>query len=235
MKRFYKLVTIRETNEGYTINLDGKPVKTPYKALLLTKHDRLANALVCEWESQGEKIIPDTMPLTQLLSTQIDRVSEQRPAMTKSLLKYLDTDLICYYADKPSELVEVQRASWQPVQERFKERFGVSLKTTNSLQALSQPVSAHTGVAEYIDVLDSAHFTVVQLIAPLVGSIIIAIAFVEREITVEQTFAAMRIEEAYKAKIYNEAKYGMDPAEQKKDDAVKVDLEASVRFLELVN
>ncbi len=43
---------------------------------------------------------------------------------------------------------------------------------------------------------------------------------------------AARVEEQFKAEIYNEELYGPDPHEEKKDTAKKNDLEASAQFLE---
>ena len=234
MKRFYTVVTTKKTDSGYAVTLDGKPVKTPYKAGLVAQNETLANAIVQEWAQQEEEILPESMPLTQILSSQIDRVSQERPAMTEAILKYLNTDLICYYADHPPELAQQQRAAWQPVQAWFENRFNIKLETTDGLKALAQPEAAHKAVADYVAALDDAHFTALQIITPLSGSLILAIAFLEGEIDPEKTFAAMRVEETFKAEIYDEEKYGPDPAQHKKDEAAKTDLNAAAQFLKLI-
>lgn len=234
MKRFYKIVSTLEMPGGLAIALDGKLVKTPSGAILCTRYEGLADAMMREWAVQGEQIIPDSMKMTQLLSTQIDRVGAQRPSMRAALLKYTDTDLICYYADHPPALAERQRAIWGPVQAWFEERFGVTLKTTDSLQALCQPPELHAAMAAYIDGLDDPRFTVFQLVVPLAGSLVLGAAFLEGEIAVPQVFAAMRIEEDFKAEIYDEEKYGLDSAEAKRNEAARADLDAAAAFLSFV-
>ena len=81
MKRFDKLVSTQSRSGGFLITLDGRPVKTALKNELLAPAEELANAIVLEWSEQEEDIIPDSMPLTQILSTKIDRVSHEREAM----------------------------------------------------------------------------------------------------------------------------------------------------------
>ena len=88
MKRFYTLVSTQKEQGGYLVMLDGRAVNTPAKTKLLCETENLANEVVKEWAAQVETIKPDTMPLTQLVSTKLDQVAQQREAMTKEVLKY---------------------------------------------------------------------------------------------------------------------------------------------------
>ncbi|MCB1721910.1 MAG: hypothetical protein KDI11_09165, partial [Alphaproteobacteria bacterium] len=109
MKKFYKLVSVHQDIGGWAVHLDGRPVKTPLKKTLLAPTEALAASIQEEWAAQDETIDPETMPLTQILSTQIDRVSAQRDAMSAELLKFLDTDLICYRAPKDQPAGQAER------------------------------------------------------------------------------------------------------------------------------
>ena len=75
MKRFYKSAAAVQTESGYMVNLDGRPVRTPARAPLVLPGLALGEAVAAEWNAQGDKIIPDTMPLMSFASTAIDRVS----------------------------------------------------------------------------------------------------------------------------------------------------------------
>lgn len=235
MKRFYKFVSLGEGKKGHTVLLDGKPVKTPARNLLETPHLGLANAILHEWNGQGDKIIPSEMPLTQLLSTRIDRVGSERPAMTEALMKYLDTDLICYRASLPPEMAAAQQAAWDPWLGWFEGEFGAALATTTDLQALKQPAAAHKALLEYVETLDDDLFTVLQVVTPLCGSVVLGAAFAEGALSPEQAFACARVEENYKAGLYDEKTYGKDPAQEKKDKAEMADLEACAKFLDLLS
>ncbi len=236
MKRFYKLVSTHREAEGYAIHLDGRPVKTPMRTVLIAPNEALANEIVKEWAAQEDMIDPETMPLTQILSTQIDRVSGQREEMSVPLLKYLDTDLLCYRApkDEPPGQAEKQAEIWDPSLAWFEKRFGTALQTTSDLIALAQPESAHKAVQETVESYDEARFTALQLVVPLAGSLVLALAFIEGEITPQELYIATRVEEHFKDEIYNAEKYGRDPLIEKKDAAMMRDLEATATFLKLL-
>lgn len=230
MKRFYKLVSVHTEVDGFSVLLDGKPVRTPLRNILRVKTQALAQAIMQEWADQREKIEPETMPLTQIAATKIDRVAAERAAMEKMVLQYLDTDLLCYRTAQPPELAERQGALWDPWLTWFEQEFGVTLLTTNALAALKQPKAAHEGVRKYVQSLDDDHFTILQLVTGLSGSLILALGAVEGT-GAEMLFDSMRVEERYKAELYNEEKYGPDPAQEKKDKAAIRDLQAAEFYL----
>lgn len=235
MKRFYKLVSTLPVPGGFQVCLDGRPVKTPLGRPLLCPAQALAEAVLREWAGQGKSVLPDTMPLTQILSTQIDRVADSRPAMSAAILKYLDTDLLCYRAGaEPEGQAEAQRAAWDPWLDWFAGRFGTRLETTESLAALRQPARAHEELAKAVGALDDARFTALQLAAGLTGSVVLGMALVEGAAAPDEVFAAARVEETFKAAIYNETLYGPDPAQEKKDRAALDDLRAAAEFLNLL-
>ena len=234
MKRFYTLVSSQKTEGGYFVTLDGRPVKTALKAELLAPTEEIANALVLEWTNQEDDIIPDSMPLTQILSTKIDRVANERDAIQSYLFKYLDTDLLCYRTDHPPELKEAQEKAWDGYLAWFKGEYGEELETTYGISALSQPKSAHDAVQTAVLTLDDDHFTVLQLVTSLCGSIVLGLAALKGKATAEEVYAAMRVEESFKAEIYNEEFYGGDPAQEKKDEAIQADLKAALEYLKLL-
>ena len=234
MKRFYTLVSTQKEQGSYAVMLDGKAVKTPSKGMLLCGTEALANEVLKEWAAQEETIKPDTMPLTQLVSTKLDQVAQQRAAMSAEVLKYFDTDLLCYRTDQPPELASRQAEHWDKWLNWFAEKFGVALETTTTLNALQHPPAAHEKVSDCVKSLDGDHFTILQLLTPLSGSLVLALAFTQQLISADELFNAIRVEEQFQAEIYNEEKYGPDPAQEKKDKLVKVDLAAAEQYLKLI-
>lgn len=235
MKKFYKIVSLGEEKGGFSVLLDGKPVKTPSRLNLQTPHKNLANALLQEWSAQGDKIIPATMPLTQILTTRIDRIPRERKAIHVLLMKYLDTDLLCYRSNYPPELVKRQKEIWDPWLDWFAKEFGAPLATTGDLKALKQPEKAHKAVEARVQAVDDELFTILQLVTSISGSLVLGLAFTARAATPEQVFSAAHVEEDYKADLYNEKTHGPDPAQEKKDAAARADLEAAAKYLDLLS
>ena len=241
MKRFYKLVSKSKTDNGWSVDLDGRTVKTPMKAELTIPTEALADAIMAEWSAQEDVIDPETMPLTQLLSTQIDRIQNQREALRGEVLKFLDTDLICYRApdheDEPEtvrEQAKRQAEIWDEWTAWFADKFNAELQTTIHIAALRQHEDAHKATADFVDALDDAHFTVLQMTVPLAGSIVLAMAFVDGALSAEKLLAAARVEENLKDEIYNAEFYGRDPMQKEKDAAILRDLNAAEKYLKLL-
>lgn len=236
MNRFYKLVSKREEGSGFCICLDGKPVKAPSGNVLLAPTSEVADLIVLEWAAQKEKILPETMPVMQLVTTCQDRVSHERKSMEAAILRYLDTDLLCYRAanakdEHQKKQNEIQGQLWDRWLKWFEDKFGVKLESTCDLAAIKHPAQAHAGVKAAVEGLDNERFTALQVIVPLTGSLILGLAFIEGAITSDEAFKATHIEEDYKAAIYNEDVHGRAPLEEKKDAAMIRDLEAAAAFL----
>lgn len=235
MKRFYKLVSVHETQDGHEIHLDGRAVKTPMKAALSCASEKLAGAMMTEWAAQEEEILPDTMPLTQILSTRIDRVAQERGAMEPLILAYLNTDLVCYHADNPEALRAQQISMWGVSLSWFEQKYGGALLVTDGLAALTQPEELHAAVRDNVQNLTADYFTILQLVCAASGSLVLALAFVHGEVDAAHIFDAVRIEESYKDDLYNAEKYGPDPAQDKKDKALLRDLKAAEQYLKLIS
>lgn len=232
MKRFYKLVSTHKSANGWEIHLDGRSVKTPGKAVLLAASENLANEIVKEWAAQDKTIEPESMPITQIISTQIDRVSTMRPDMTAQLLKFLDTDLLCYRAEPDHLDTDKKQAEiWDEWLDWFEKRYGTKLQTTSSLAALTHPQEAHIAVEKDIAGLCNTRFAVLQLAVPASGSLILGLAFTHGDITPEQIMKAIRVEEHIKDEIYNAEFYGRDPMFEKKDAVLLRDLNAAETIL----
>jgi chaperone required for assembly of F1-ATPase len=234
MKRFYTLASHKKTSEGYEIQLDGKVIKTPSGQLMLAPSKALADAVVLEWSAQQEKVKPETMPLTQLLTTAIDKIRD-RTAITDSMMRYLDTDLVCYWTKEPEELAKLQKENWGRWVKWFDEHFEVPLDTTTKIDAIKQDPEAHKRVWNYIEALDDYYFTVLHVMTSLSGSLVLALAFSEGDISPEEIFEASYLEELYRGGIYNEDVHGAAPNEEAEREAFKRDTQAAKDFLELAN
>lgn len=110
INRFYKKADAAadDSGAGWRVLLDGRAVKTPAKADFLLPSEVLAREIAAEWDAQGEKVQPSTMPIMQLAATAIDRVRPNRPGVIAELTGYGRSDLLCYRAPYPEELIERQ-------------------------------------------------------------------------------------------------------------------------------
>ena len=104
-KRFYKDVAVAPHDNGFVVHLDGRPVRTPGKALLLLPTEQAAALVAAEFTAQGETINPTTMPVYRLVNTAIDGVVSDPQAVLEDILRFSASDLLCYRAGHPDALV----------------------------------------------------------------------------------------------------------------------------------
>jgi chaperone required for assembly of F1-ATPase len=232
MKKFYKSVSIQEIDQGYSICLDGKAIKTQNKNLLFTKKKNLADLIVKEWDSQGEDIKASYMYFTQFLGTAIDYICIQRNIISEKLMNFLNTDLLCFRTTYPADLANRQETLWDPWIKWFDKEAGVELKVTRDLIALEQPGKAIAYVGSVLEKLDDNALTICHFITTLSGSIILGLAFIEGKISPEEVLEIINVEDNYKAEVYNEAHHGRAPHVETKLDLLKAELAASEQYLQ---
>lgn len=233
MKRIYKVASHTKTEDGFVIQLDGKSVKTALGQPLAAPNRTIADAIVKEWASQADEIVPDLMPMTQMLTTGIDGIRE-RDAITKKLLKYLDTDLLCYRVKEPAELAKRQKEVWDRWLAWFDEHFESPLEVTFGLKALEQDSDTHKQIWNYLEALDEYYFTILQIVTSLTGSIVLGLAFIEHEAQPEDIFNAAELEEIYHAEIAGEDVHGADPVQDRRQKVMKRELASAKTFLDLL-
>jgi chaperone required for assembly of F1-ATPase len=228
MKRFYTQAAAVEGQDGYTVTLDGKAVRTPAGHLLCVRNRALAEAIAAEWMAQGETVRPDGMPLTQLASTAQDRVIPKRAAIVAQLLNYAQTDLLCYRALEPSDLVARQDRLWQPLVDWVTATFGVEVSITQGVMPVPQPQPALATLEEVVGRYDDMRLTALQSAVAAMGSLLLGLALVEGRLSAEEAFVASQLDESYQIELWGEV------AEAKPlREALRKDVAAAARFLEL--
>lgn len=141
-RRFYEKVSIEEVAEGHIIRLDTHKLMTPEKKLLLLPYAQLAEAVADEWRQVDEDIILSDMPMSRLVYTAIDRVSESYEATAQAFASYGETDLLCYRATHPDTLVQRQDEIWSPYLDWVSATYGVSLQAGAGIAPIKQSQSS---------------------------------------------------------------------------------------------
>jgi chaperone required for assembly of F1-ATPase len=231
MKRFYKLVSVAPGAGGFEIHLDGKPVRTQSREILASPTKALAEEIMKEWMAQIDVIDPETMPLTQILTTATERGGHNRETIEQEVLGYLNTDLLLYRTVEPEAVARLQNDVWGRWTDWFAAESGVKLLTTSGLTALEQPRAAHDYMVKIVKGADMWVFTAIQMVTAISGSIILALAFTRGAATAEDVFHAAQLEELYRNELYNESFYGQAPHQEKAHAGIRRDLIALRVFL----
>ena len=228
MKRFWTEVSAEPDGDGWGVRLDGRPVRTPARAPLVVPNEALAQAVADEWRSVDGDVDPRAMPLTGLANAAIDRVAPDKAAFAASLARYGEADLACYRAHNPRELVERQVGSWDALLGWARRRFDVDFVTTSGVTHVAQPPATVERLAHALAVLDAFRLAGLSPLVTIGGSLIAALAVLEKAMTADDAWNAVTLDEQWQLE-----QWGSDAEAEAALENRRRDFMAAARFLEL--
>jgi chaperone required for assembly of F1-ATPase len=228
-KRFYASAGIGETKSGFSITLDGKPIKTPSGRQVMVPSRSIANAVAAEWNAQTEAIDPLTMPLTRLANSVIEGVADKVDAVADDVAKYLGSDLLFYRAGHPEALVAREARHWDPILFWAADTLGAHFILAEGIVHVRQPDSAIAAARAALP-SDPWSIAALHVITTLTGSALLALALFHGVIDQDQAWAAAHVDEDW-----NSEKWGVDEEVAARRTARLVDFKAAVGILRALN
>lgn len=223
MKRFW--TDVSTTSDGEVL-LDGRPVRTPGRLPLRLPTAALAALVAEEWRRVDGHIDPRAMPMTGLANAAIERVAADPAAFAAALARYAASDLICYRAESPPELVARQTAAWDPPLAWAGGRYDIGFVVTAGIVHRAQPPATLARIGEAVAVLDPFVLAALQPIVTLTGSIVLALAVVEGAMHGDEAWAAATVDERWQAE-----QWGEDAEAAQTLARRKAEFDGAVRFL----
>lgn len=227
--RFWTRVTVRKIPGGYEIALDDRPVRTPSKLPLGLPARALADRVAAEWEAQRDRIDPQSMPMTRRANSAIEKVRPQREAVIDHLLQYGATDLLCYRAEGPAELVDRQAAVWDPWVRWAERTLEARLAVTAGVIPVEQPSEALSGLRERIARLDDFELTAFHDLVTIPGSLVLGFAAERSAAPLDDIWDAARVDEAWQI-----SQWGEDTEAAAADQRKRADFGDAAAFLAAV-
>jgi len=201
-KRFYKTVSVTEHANGFGVALDSRAIKTPAKAPLVVPTPQLADFIAQEWDAQGDRINPETLPATRFANAAIDKVSLQFAEVADMLGAYGETDLLCHRAVAPVELVARQASAWDPLLDWATGRFGAELNVTTGIMPTLQKAETLSRLRAHLDGFTVFQMTAFHDLVALPGSLVIGLAATENHSPVEDLWRWSRIDEDWQIELW---------------------------------
>ncbi|KAI7328062.1 hypothetical protein KC315_g6827, partial [Hortaea werneckii] len=129
-KRFWKNVSIQESEDGLQVMLDTRPVRTAGRQILNLPHHRrgLAMSIAMEWDqlvSAQQALKQHYIPLTSMTSRAMDIAnedkdgnSEARDSIVRMAMRYLGTDTLLCWAPERNIHDPYQKEGEKPLRDR---------------------------------------------------------------------------------------------------------------------
>ena len=228
-KRFWTDVAVVPEGTGFGIRLDARPVKTPAKAALIVPTEQLAEAIAQEWRAVDEKIDPNVMPFTRSANAALDKVAVQFEDVATMLAAYGGSDLLCYRADSPEGLVARQTDGWSPLLDWAERRFSARLHITAGLMPISQDDAALSALSAPLFSATAFELTAIHDLVALSGSLVLALAVIDRHIDHHDAWQLSRLDEIWQAE-----QWGADDEAQKAEEIKRMAFCHAADFYQMV-
>lgn len=204
-KRFWKSASVAPKADGFAVELDGRPVKTPAKQALLVPTHAMAEAIAAEWDAQQELINPHTMPVTKTANAAIDKVAVQHAEVADMLAAYGDSDLLCYRAETPEELVARQAAQWDPLLDWAEQTLGARLLPRTGVMHVPQAPDAVATLHRHTHALNAFELAAFHDLVAMSGSLVLGFATALDALPASEIWDISRLDE-----IWQEEQWGED-------------------------
>ena len=229
-KRFYKDVAVAAGEGGFVVQLDGRPVKTPGKALLALPTEGSAELVAKEFAAQGETLDLASMPVYRLVNTAIDGVAGDPQAVVEDILRFSSSDLLCYRADGPETLVQRQNEAWDPVLDWARATLGARLLLAEGVIHVEQPREAIAAIGVHLNQrAEPLRLAALHVMTSLTGSALLALAVDFRELDAETAWQAAHVDEDFQAE-----HWGQDAEALARRASRKRDMMAAAELIEAI-
>ncbi len=229
-KKFYKQATVEEADGGFSIALDGRPVKTPGKQVLMLPGQSSAQIVADEWNAAEEVINPLKMPATRLANTAIDGVSNEMQAVMEDITRYAASDLVCYRAATPQGLVKKQQDHWDSILDWAQSEFNAGFETGEGIAFVTQPKEAITLFgARLQNHADPFKLACIHTFTSISGSALIALALADEYLDADAAWAAAHVDEDW-----NISQWGEDFEAQERRNQREIDFKCADNLLKAI-
>ena len=225
-RRFYQGVSVIERDEGLCLALDQRVLKTPKGAMFRAPTRALADAMALEWSAQGEKIMPSSMPLTQLAFAAIDWTRPAREERAQYVASFGETDLCCHRAEGPPDLVARQARVWDPLVAWASDTLDVNLPVVEGVVAAVLAPSELRKLKAHALLLDDFALTGLSQAAGLAGSALTAFALVHRKVSGAEAHGVATLDEEWSLQ-----HWGEDAHARARLEGLRAEFDALGRFI----
>jgi len=209
MKRFWKAAAAVNVEDGWRIQLDSRPMRLPTGESLLLRHEKLAHAVAFEWQNAGGGEVGgdvkiESLPLTGLAATAEIRIRPDRGQTRDAIARYGETDLLCYRAISPQNLVQRQSDLWQPWVEWAREAFSAPLEVTSGIIHIKQKPQSLAALSAPLMRYDDYQLTMLSVIVPIFGSLVLGLAVAQGALLAQEALSLSLLDEIFAAEQWGE-------------------------------
>jgi len=228
-KRFYKEAAAIACDGGFAIELDGRSLKTPKRTGLVVPTEPLATAIAGEWNTVGDTIDPERLPLTKIANTAIDGITGREREVHDDIVRYIGNDLLFYRADIPETLAARQAAAWDPILAWFADAWDAEFKITVGVMPVEQNLVSVAKAASALTSETAMSLAPLHVMTTLTGSALLTIAHLKGHLTPDEIWHTTHIDEDWQIE-----HWGADADAAERRGKRRTELQSAAEFLAML-
>ena len=230
MKKFWETSEIKKvSSKEFYISLDNKKLKTPQKNEVILSNHLMAKEVLKEWDQTSDIINTDDLVFYGLLSTAIDKVREEKNSYINDIINFIDTDLICYRADNPIDLVAHQNKHWDPIISLIEKYINTKVSVFKGVMPSQQNSKVHHKVKNFVVELSDIQISVLHRITNLIGSVFLALCILKKDLSNKQAFEFSFLDELWQAE-----NWGYEEDASVKRKKIRTELNRLILFIDCI-
>jgi chaperone required for assembly of F1-ATPase len=170
------------------------------------------------------------MPLTRLANSAIDGVRGREAEVRADIAKYASSDLVCYRAEAPEELMRRQAEAWDPVLAWSRDALGTRLAVARGIMPVTQSEAATSAVSAALLDRDAFALAALHVMTTLMGSALLALAHASGHLTADAAWAAAHVDEDWQT-----SRWGEDAETAARRERRWAEMQAASRMLRLLD
>ncbi|MCK0099788.1 molecular chaperone [Qipengyuania sp. S6317L1] len=221
MKRFYEQVSVNEVDGGWQVMLDTRALKTVKGSPQVVPTKALAEALASEWDAQGDKIDPATLPMRDMADYAVDIVAPDAGALIEKSLQYGDTDTLLYRADPEEPLYVRQQEVWEPIVTGFEDRLGANFTRISGIIHRPQSEEVLSRLRDEMAGQSPFSLAAIEMMTHLAASLITGLSAAQPDADALALWNAASLEEEWQAEEWGRDEEAEERREKRTADFLK--------------
>jgi chaperone required for assembly of F1-ATPase len=131
-------------------------------------------------------------------------VAGREKAVRADIVKYAASDLLCYRAEHPAQLVDRQKKVWDPVLRWAREQLGAEMVPGRGIVHVTQPATAMVAIEAALAPLPALPLAALHSVTTLTGSALLALACHRRRLSAGQAWHLAHIDEDFQIEQWGE-------------------------------
>ena len=162
----------------------------------------MAEVIAAEWDAQQGRVSPETMPATRAANSAIDNVAIHFAEVAGDLARYGETDLLCYRATSPQELIDRQADAWDPLLAWSAAALRAPLIATAGVMHIRQTDASLAKLSAQVHAFTPFQLAAVHDLIAISGSLVLALAVTRGRLSLDEAWRLSRIDETWQTELW---------------------------------